>query len=79
MATTRIGVRELVEFTVRSGDLNPVTQSSNNTAMMGSRIHRRIQDAHADNSDYEYESEVYLKRDETIADVEYTIDGRADG
>lgn len=79
MPTTRIGVRELVEFTVRSGDLNPVTQASNNTAMMGSRIHRRIQDAHADNADYEYEAEVYLKRDETIAGADYTIDGRADG
>lgn len=76
MPTTRIGVRELVEFTVRSGDLNPATQTSNNTAMLGSRIHRQIQDAHDEDG---YESEVYLKQAETVAGQDYVIEGRADG
>ncbi|WP_155287400.1 ATP-dependent DNA helicase [Lacticaseibacillus zhaodongensis] len=76
MPSTRIGVRELVEFTVRSGDLNPATQASNNTAALGSRIHRQVQDAHNEDG---YESEVYLKQAETIAGQDYIIDGRADG
>lgn len=72
----RMGIRQLVEFTVRTGDLNPVTQASNNTAQLGSRIHRQVQDAHDEDG---YESEVYLKDTETIAGEEYIIDGRADG
>ncbi|WP_125572126.1 ATP-dependent DNA helicase [Lacticaseibacillus songhuajiangensis] len=76
MATNRIGVRELVEFTVRTGDLNPASSPSANTAALGSRIHRQVQDAH---DEEEYESEVYLKSTETVAGQEYTIDGRADG
>ncbi len=30
MAHNRIGIREFVELTVRTGDLNPVTSNSNN-------------------------------------------------
>ena len=43
MAHNRIGIREFVELTVRTGDLNPVTSNSNNTAMIGSQIHRKLQ------------------------------------
>ncbi len=71
-----MGIRQLVEFTVRSGDLNPVTQASNNTAQLGSRIHRQVQDGHDEDG---YESEVYLKESEIVAGQEYQIDGRADG
>ena len=76
MPTNRIGVRELVEFTVRTGDLNPANSPSANTAALGSKIHRQVQDAHDEPG---YESEVYLKTDETVAGQAYTIDGRADG
>lgn len=76
MTATRMGIRQLVEFTVRTGDLNPVTQASNNTAQLGSRIHRQLQDAHDDDG---YESEVYMKQTATVAGQEYIIDGRADG
>lgn len=76
MAVIRMGIRQLVEFAVRTGDLNPVTQTSNNTAQLGSRIHRQVQDAHVED---DYESEVYLKQSATIAGQEYQIDGRADG
>lgn len=76
MASNRIGVRELVEFTVRTGDLNPASSPSANTAALGSRIHRQVQDAH---DEEDYESEVYLKSTETVAGQDYTIDGRADG
>ncbi|WDF82473.1 ATP-dependent DNA helicase [Lacticaseibacillus pabuli] len=76
MLANRIGVRELVEFTVRTGDLNPANSPSANTAALGSRIHRQVQDAHDESG---YESEVYLKTEETVAGQSYTIDGRADG
>lgn len=76
MSANRIGVRELVEFTVRTGDLNPAASPSANTAALGSRIHRQIQTAH---DDANYESEVYLKDSTTIAGQDYVIDGRADG
>lgn len=71
----RIGVRELVELTVRTGDLDPVTTNSNNTALLGAQIHRKLQAAH----DADYEKEVYLAQTVTVNDHAYTIDGRADG
>lgn len=75
MATNRIGVREFVEFTVRTGDLNPVTTNSNNTALIGAKIHRRLQSAYDDT----YEKEVYMKHSVTVNEQAYVIDGRADG
>lgn len=75
MATNRIGVREFVEFTVRTGDLNPITTNSNNTALIGAKIHRRLQAAYDDT----YEKELYLKEAVTVNGQDYVIDGRADG
>lgn len=70
----RIGVRELVEFECKSGDLDEA-QASSNTAQEGARIHRLLQkQAGAD-----YEKEVALKTTLTLAGEEVTIDGRADG
>lgn len=40
--TIKLGVRELVEFTLRTGDLS-ATSGSQNTAQLGARIHRRLQ------------------------------------
>lgn len=42
MVPTKIGIRQLVEFILRSGDLNP-TANSQNTALKGAQIHRRLQ------------------------------------
>lgn len=75
MAERQIGIRELVELVVRTGDLNPVTTTSTNTAQLGSAIHRRLQAGHTD----DYEKEVYLTTTQTVNGVEYCIDGRADG
>ncbi|MFD1431600.1 ATP-dependent DNA helicase [Lacticaseibacillus yichunensis] len=75
MTSERIGVRELVELTVRTGDLDPVTTNSSNTALIGAQIHRRLQSAYDD----DYEKEVYLAHHVTVNDVDYIIDGRADG
>lgn len=75
MADLRIGVRELVELTVRTGDLNPLTTSSNNTAMLGSKWHRKLQANYPEGS----ETEVYLSQTVTVDQQHYLIDGRADG
>ncbi len=74
--TTKIGIRQLVEFVLRSGDLME-SKNSQNTAQNGSRIHRRLQKTRSRNADYE--SEVYLKTEVTMNDSEYVISGRADG
>lgn len=73
---TKIGIRQLVEFVLRSGDLNE-TKNSQNTALNGARIHRRLQKKRSKDSDYQ--SEVYLKTKVTMNDNEYLISGRADG
>lgn len=78
MAMIKLGIRELVEFVLRSGDLNPQTAGSNNTALTGARIHRRLQKqrlaAHSD-----YQKEVGLKTTVTMNHQDYVIHGRADG
>ncbi|MQS75385.1 ATP-dependent DNA helicase [Companilactobacillus halodurans] len=74
--SAKIGIRQLVEFVLRSGDLNE-TKNSQNTALNGARIHRKLQKSRSKNSDYE--SEVYLKTDVSMNDTDYIISGRADG
>lgn len=70
----KIGVRELVEFTLRTGDLN-ARANSNNTALEGAIIHRRLQKQRGAN----YQKEYYLERELTLADRPFLIHGRADG
>ena len=53
--TIKLGVRELVEFTLRTGDLS-ATSGSQNTAQLGARIHRRLQKQRDSN----YQKEYYL-------------------
>ncbi|WP_053795756.1 ATP-dependent DNA helicase [Apilactobacillus kunkeei] len=70
----RIGIRDLVEFTLRSGDLNARLNSSN-TARKGAQIHRKLQ-----KSKYmHFESEYYLDTKLRINDIDFHIEGRADG
>ncbi|WP_125715108.1 helicase C-terminal domain-containing protein [Companilactobacillus kedongensis] len=71
---TKIGIRQLVEFVLRKGDLVE-TKNSQNTALAGARIHRQLQSHRS----FDYESEVYLKKAVTMNDQEYIISGRADG
>ncbi|GBG94338.1 ATP-dependent helicase [Ligilactobacillus salitolerans] len=74
MNQNSIGIRQMVEFILRGGDLNPATARSQNTAQEGARIHRKLQ------KDWEQscKSEVYLKKNFQVADNEWTIHGRAD-
>lgn len=74
--TTKIGIRQLVEFVLRSGDLIEV-KNSQNTAQNGARIHRHLQKLRS--KDVNYQSEVYLKTAVTMNDTQYLISGRADG
>ncbi|AKP67602.1 helicase C-terminal domain-containing protein [Companilactobacillus ginsenosidimutans] len=71
---TRIGIRQLVEFVLRSGNLDE-SKDSQNTALMGAQIHRRLQKERS----ADYESEVYLKKVVPMNDEDYVISGRADG
>ncbi|RRK11288.1 ATP-dependent DNA helicase [Lactiplantibacillus garii] len=71
---TKIGIRQLVEFVLRQGDLNEV-KNSQNTALAGAKIHRRLQSSRGE----DYESEVYLKTTVTMNGNDYVISGRADG
>ncbi|GAF35622.1 DinG family ATP-dependent helicase [Lentilactobacillus farraginis DSM 18382 = JCM 14108] len=74
MAAHQIGIRQLVEFLRRTGDLSPLT-TSDNTAQEGSRIHRKLQKSRSDS----YQAEVSLKTTFRYLDEDYVVEGRADG
>ena len=73
----RISVRSLVEFILRSGDIdNRIGGMPDRTAMqLGSRIHRRIQSAMGEG----YSPEVPLSMDFPCDDFLIRVEGRADG
>ena len=73
----RISVRNLVEFILRSGDLDNSRGSSGDKEAMlkGGRLHRKIQRSMKGN----YQAEVSLKRESEYEDVSIQVEGRADG
>lgn len=72
----RISVRNLVEFILRSGDLDSRTGSMDKEAMQkGGRLHRKIQKQMGSN----YRSEVSLKKETEYEDLILLVEGRADG
>lgn len=73
----KISVRNLVEFIMRSGDLdNRRTASADKEAMLkGSKIHRKIQKQMGSF----YRAEVPLKWDEEYQNFIIRVEGRADG
>lgn len=72
----RISVRNLVEFVLRSGDLDGRRGSVDKEAMLkGSRLHRKIQKQMGGN----YASEVSLKKETEYEDLILLVEGRADG
>ena len=75
--TVRISVRNLVEFILRSGDLdNRNTGNIDPEAMQkGSRIHRKIQKRMGST----YRAEVSLKTTVDYGDLQLQVEGRADG
>ncbi len=72
----RISVRNLVEFILRSGDIDNRFQGGTENAMAeGSRIHRSIQRRMG----AEYEAEVFLRHIYETENYNIIIEGRADG
>ena len=69
-----IGVRELVEFLMRSGSIDTRFGGADR-ALEGSRIHRKLQKAEGDN----YKPEVALSLDRPCGDFILRVSGRADG
>ncbi|MDD3278575.1 MAG: ATP-dependent DNA helicase [Lachnospiraceae bacterium] len=77
METIQISVRALVEFLLRSGDLDNRTGGwADKEAMQkGSRIHRKIQKRMGG----DYQAEVALSYEKTYEHFLLKVDGRADG
>lgn len=72
----RISVRQLVEFILRSGDIDNRHHVSSESAMQeGSRIHRMIQKRMGS----EYQAEVSLKYTHETPNYSLAVEGRADG
>ena len=71
-----ISVRELVEFILRSGDLDERKGIPDQEAMQkGSRLHQKLQKSAGDG----YQAEVSLKRRIVYDDLVLFVEGRADG
>ncbi len=76
MKNIKISVRTLVEFLLRSGNIDNRIHHAPDTAMLeGGRIHRKIQKSMG----AEYQAEVPLSFSHTTDNYILTIDGRADG
>ena len=76
--TQRISVRDLVEFLLRSGDLDRRQSSGRRDAQAmqaGSRIHRKLQKQMGSG----YQAEVTLKHQILLEDIPVSVEGRADG
>lgn len=72
----RISVRNLVEFILRSGDIDNRRSGSDKEAMQkGSRIHRKLQKKMG----VGYQAEVSLKWETEYEDLIILVEGRADG
>lgn len=72
-----VSVRDLVEFILRSGDIDNRRKSGQDVQAMleGAKIHRMIQQGMGK----DYHSEVYLKEVVSMPEYDILIDGRADG
>ncbi|MBE5902603.1 MAG: ATP-dependent DNA helicase [Lachnospiraceae bacterium] len=73
----RVSVRNFVEFLLRSGDIDERRGSARITdaMLMGSRIHRKIQQSMGG----DYRAEVPLKMSFMEEEYEFCLEGRADG
>lgn len=72
----RISVRGLVEFILRSGDIDNRRMGAMENAMQeGSRIHRMIQKRMGD----EYQAEYFLRYKHETKNYTLIVEGRADG
>lgn len=73
-AVLKVSVRELVAFTLRSGDLDASFKSSIR-AQEGTRLHQKVQRS----KDADYQAEVPLAAELTRDGIRIRLEGRADG
>ena len=74
MDAVQLSVRQLVEFLLLTGSIDS-RFSGPDRALEGARIHRWLQKKEGP----DYQPEVYLRWEQTVEEVPYRIDGRADG
>lgn len=70
----KISVRNLIEFVMRSGDIDNSFKSTSR-ALEGTRAHQKVQKTYGDN----YRAEVSLKYIFEYEEYKFEIEGRADG
>lgn len=70
----RIAVRQLIEFVMRSGDIDN-SYRSNQRMLEGIRAHQEIQQAYGEG----YTKEVVFRNKTVLEDIEFVVEGRADG
>jgi len=74
MARIRLAVRQLIEFVMRSGDIDN-TYRSNRRMVEGIKAHQRIQSAYGPG----YSKEVVFRNSTTVEEMIFEVEGRADG
>lgn len=74
MDKIRISVRGLIEFVMRSGDIDNRFRTMN-SLKEGQRIHKKLQKEYG----LHFISEVRLIREEVVEGVLFQVEGRADG
>lgn len=70
----KVSVRNLVEFVMRSGDIDNTFRSMN-SAIEGTKAHQKVQKSYGD----EYKAEVTLKHQVKYEEFTIEVQGRADG
>lgn len=78
MATIKLGIRELVSFTLRSGDIRG-TFLSNKRAVDGTKAHQKYQKKMKKLLDADYDVEVSLKHEIIYDEDTVILSGRVDG
>lgn len=70
----RISVRNLIEFVMRSGDID-TSYVSQDRAVQGIMAHKKLQSEYEGN----YDSEFFLRNETEIEGMKFIVEGRADG
>lgn len=74
MEKVKLGVRTLIEFVMRSGDIDSAYRSGLRM-QEGIKAHQRIQKSYGS----EYKSEYFFRNTTVIENIEFEVEGRADG
>ncbi|MBO6159722.1 MAG: ATP-dependent DNA helicase [Firmicutes bacterium] len=80
--SARISVRTLVEFVLRSGDIDLLSSAASfspRRALEGTRLHQKLQKAHMMDESARYRKEVSLSFESDLGFMKLLVYGRADG